>query len=108
MMSSIPLAILTLVNPWFAALIVLALIACASILTKIALSSSRSRFKHTITLFSVIALLVTLSVGLLILPLNWIPLPWGLALLGLDFFFQAEDGIRDGTVTGVQTCALPI
>src|SRR5438309_1376937 len=25
-----------------------------------------------------------------------------------SFFFQAEDGIRDGTVTGVQTCALPI
>src|SRR6266481_6477532 len=24
------------------------------------------------------------------------------------FFFQAEDGIRGGTVTGVQTCALPI
>src|SRR5437870_1835556 len=24
------------------------------------------------------------------------------------FFFQAEDGIRDGHVTGVQTCALPI
>src|SRR5207245_8209887 len=24
------------------------------------------------------------------------------------FFFQAEDGIRDATVTGVQTCALPI
>src|SRR2546430_531403 len=29
---------------------------------------------------------------------------WG----GLFFFFQAEDGIRDLTVTGVQTCALPI
>src|SRR5262249_59845864 len=35
---------------------------------------------------------------------------WG----GLDgtqvhsFFFQAEDGIRDWSVTGVQTCALPI
>src|SRR2546430_15656905 len=31
--------------------------------------------------------------------------------LSLDasfFFFQAEDGIRDLTVTGVQTCALPI
>src|SRR5438876_12199678 len=27
---------------------------------------------------------------------------WGI------FFFQAEDGIRDGRVTGVQTCALPI
>src|SRR5690606_40940092 len=25
-----------------------------------------------------------------------------------DFFFQAEDGIRDFHVTGVQTCALPI
>ena len=24
------------------------------------------------------------------------------------FFFQAEDGIRDYKVTGVQTCALPI
>src|SRR5574338_305373 len=24
------------------------------------------------------------------------------------FFFQAEDGIRDAMVTGVQTCALPI
>src|SRR5262249_58447720 len=26
----------------------------------------------------------------------------------LCFFFQAEDGIRDWSVTGVQTCALPI
>src|SRR5690606_40838512 len=26
----------------------------------------------------------------------------------LSFFFQAEDGIRDFHVTGVQTCALPI
>src|SRR2546430_227541 len=26
----------------------------------------------------------------------------------LGLFFQAEDGIRDLTVTGVQTCALPI
>ena len=26
----------------------------------------------------------------------------------LSFFFQAEDGIRDTSVTGVQTCALPI
>src|SRR5260370_40229632 len=27
---------------------------------------------------------------------------------GIFFFFQAEDGIRDSSVTGVQTCALPI
>src|SRR5256886_9104953 len=30
------------------------------------------------------------------------------AVFFLFFFFQAEDGIRDLTVTGVQTCALPI
>src|SRR2546422_3389617 len=28
--------------------------------------------------------------------------------LFISFFFQAEDGIRDVAVTGVQTCALPI
>src|SRR2546430_7914213 len=32
----------------------------------------------------------------------------GRVLRVLFFFFQAEDGIRDLTVTGVQTCALPI
>src|SRR2546426_2370665 len=31
-----------------------------------------------------------------------------LGLFSLCFFFQAEDGIRDYKVTGVQTCALPI
>src|SRR2546429_2604073 len=31
-----------------------------------------------------------------------------LFLLFVFFFFQAEDGIRDVAVTGVQTCALPI
>src|SRR3712207_8001997 len=30
------------------------------------------------------------------------------SLLRIFFFFQAEDGIRDIGVTGVQTCALPI
>src|SRR5437879_10544662 len=29
-------------------------------------------------------------------------------MIGYFFFFQAEDGIRDTSVTGVQTCALPI
>src|SRR5258708_27967706 len=29
-------------------------------------------------------------------------------LIFFFFFFQAEDGIRDDLVTGVQTCALPI
>src|SRR5438552_5449921 len=31
-----------------------------------------------------------------------------MAVLIIFFFFQAEDGIRDDLVTGVQTCALPI
>src|SRR2546430_5690929 len=31
-----------------------------------------------------------------------------MTLVSFFFFFQAEDGIRDLTVTGVQTCALPI
>src|SRR5215475_2512807 len=31
-----------------------------------------------------------------------------MATLSSFFFFQAEDGIRDFHVTGVQTCALPI
>src|SRR2546429_6734463 len=29
-------------------------------------------------------------------------------MIDIFFFFQAEDGIRDVAVTGVQTCALPI
>src|SRR2546422_4011629 len=32
----------------------------------------------------------------------------GACCVGCFFFFQAEDGIRDVAVTGVQTCALPI
>src|SRR5258708_18803589 len=31
-----------------------------------------------------------------------------MSLCSFFFFFQAEDGIRDDLVTGVQTCALPI
>src|SRR5216684_2328106 len=33
---------------------------------------------------------------------------YGRCFLSFFFFFQAEDGIRDVAVTGVQTCALPI
>src|SRR6266511_541984 len=42
-------------------------------------------------------------------PSLFIPLrPLRPSLLPESFFFQAEDGIRDFHVTGVQTCALPI
>src|SRR5882762_10056712 len=33
---------------------------------------------------------------------------WREGMMDRSFFFQAEDGIRDSSVTGVQTCALPI
>src|SRR2546430_12452939 len=35
-------------------------------------------------------------------------MPLIVRVVSMFFFFQAEDGIRDLTVTGVQTCALPI
>src|SRR2546430_11363721 len=42
-------------------------------------------------------------------PLDIFASSWGsMGLCHIIFFFQAEDGIRDLTVTGVQTCALPI
>src|SRR5207249_7692364 len=44
--------------------------------------------------------------------LKWWSLPIGRQVdagwSAFHFFFQAEDGIRDRNVTGVQTCALPI
>src|ERR1039457_7123867 len=40
-------------------------------------------------------------------PLSGAYADWSL-VCGSVFFFQAEDGIRDYKVTGVQTCALPI
>src|SRR5256885_13149814 len=42
--------------------------------------------------------------------LNWGQTKWytSAVLMSVFFFFQAEDGIRDYKVTGVQTCALPI
>src|SRR5260221_5007744 len=42
---------------------------------------------------------MSMTVSMLNISLYWI---------NLFFFFQAEDGIRDHCVTGVQTCALPI
>src|SRR5256885_1549538 len=43
----------------------------------------------------------------IILLMHFLSLMLG-SVLVLMFFFQAEDGIRDYKVTGVQTCALPI
>src|SRR6266480_466450 len=39
---------------------------------------------------------------------TWYPFAVFSPLSNVNFFFRAVDGIRDGRVTGVQTCALPI
>jgi len=85
MVSAIPFVILAAVNPWFAVLTILALMFCAGLIAKLAL---RSQFKNIFALLAVIALFVTLSAGLLILPLNWIPVRWSMALLGFDLVFM--------------------
>ena len=101
MVSAIPRAILTLVNAWFAAWIILILMVCAGMIAKLALSAERSPFRNKFALLAVIALFVTLSAGLLILPLDWIPIPWGMALLGFDLIFlgvtiTAWDAFEEG------------
>jgi len=85
--TSLPLAILTQLNNLFAWLIILALLLCAGLIAKLALASNRAEFKNTFALLAAVALFVTLSTGLLILPLNWLPLAWGMALLGCDLIF---------------------
>jgi len=84
MIASIPLAILTLINAWFAAFILLALILCAGMIAKLAF---RSYFQNTFALLAVIGLFVALSLGLLLLPLHWISVTWAMVLLGFDLIF---------------------
>ena len=56
---------------------------------------------HTVGLY--VAFHAFVAVGaIMVLFVLW------LCVVFLFFFFQAEDGIRDVAVTGVQTCALPI
>src|SRR2546430_11731574 len=57
-----------------------------------------------------ISVFLLVLILVVILTLNYLSVWFAFSLLGfrLFFFFQAEDGIRDLTVSGVQTCALPI
>src|SRR5260370_423856 len=64
---------------------------------------------------SLIRLFLLVLILLLMPTLNFLPVWFALSLLRFRlpsrlpiFFFQAEDGIRVSSVTGVQTCALPI
>ena len=98
--SAIPLAILAQFNAWFAALVLLALLACAGLIAaqawreRRAGSSERDSLaieaggppphRYTFAVLAMLALFVGLSSGLVILPLNWLPSAWAMALLGTD------------------------
>src|SRR5215204_6963155 len=56
----------------------------------------------------ILVLFVVVFVLALVLILPFLAHQLGAFVERLSFFFQAEDGIRDHCVTGVQTCALPI
>jgi hypothetical protein len=77
----LPLFILSLLNPWFSLIVVAALLACVIL---IGAFSSRSPFKSTFAVLTVIGLFFALSTGLLLLPLHWFPRPWMIPALGLD------------------------
>jgi hypothetical protein len=84
MVVSIPLTILTTLEPWFALFVMGVLLACAAMVARLA---CRSYFKNTFAVLAVITIFVPLSTGLLVLPLDWIPPVWAIALLGVDLLF---------------------
>src|SRR5436305_3580456 len=53
-------------------------------------------------------LLFILGLGVAARLRHWLLFASVVHIFVMFFFFQAEDGIRDADVTGVQTCALPI
>src|SRR5947207_10617903 len=54
------------------------------------------------------ARLLTRDVALFRASFSFVMFSYSIMIFFFFFFFQAEDGIRDHCVTGVQTCALPI
>jgi hypothetical protein len=83
MLTAIPIFILSLLNAWFSLIAILALFAC---LMMIAILKPRRQIKNTFALLVVIGLFFSLSTGLLVLPLHWIPRSWMISALGLDLF----------------------
>jgi len=81
LLTSIPFFILTLLNAWFSLIAVLALFACLVLIVRF---KPQSQAKPSYALLVVIGLFFSLSTGLLVLPLNWIPRSWMIPALGLD------------------------
>jgi hypothetical protein len=82
-LSVIPIFILTLVNSWFSLLAVFALLACIGLISSL---KPIAVFKNTFIVIVVIAMFFSLSTGLLVLPLNWLPRALMIPALGLDLF----------------------
>jgi hypothetical protein len=83
MLTAIPVFILSLLNEWFSLIAILALFACLVLTATI---RPHRQIKNTPALLTVIGLFFSLSTGLLVLPLNWIPRSWMIPALGLDLF----------------------
>jgi hypothetical protein len=80
MLTAIPIFILTLLNAWFSLIAIAALLGCVVL---IAVHKSSTN-QNTFPLLVVIGLFFSLSTGLLVLPLNWLPRSWMILALGLD------------------------
>ena len=80
-LTAIPILILTLLNAWFSLIPVTALLGCVAY---IASHKPLAHFKNTFAILTVAGLFFSLSTGLLILPLDWLPRAWMIPALGLD------------------------
>jgi len=82
-LSVIPIFILTVLNAWFSLLALFALLACIVLIT---LLKPLAIFKNAFVVIIVVVMFFSLSTGLLVLPLNWLPRAWMIPALGLDLF----------------------
>lgn len=80
-LAAAPALILTLVDAWFGLVIVASLLACTALVAR---QAAAARYKNRLAILAVIALFITLSAALILLPLEWLPRPWPMTLLGLD------------------------
>ncbi len=80
-LTAIPIFILTLLNTWFSLIALAALLGCVVLFT---IHKPSAYHKNTFALLVAIGLFFSLSTGLLVLPLNWIPRSWMIPALGLD------------------------
>jgi len=82
--TAIPVFILALVNAWVAVIVIIALLACAGLVARLAM---QAHFRNTLAVVAVVAMFFALSTGLMVLPLQFISSLFGALMLGLDLLF---------------------